>query len=635
MLAAAILASGWSGGVAEGGPPAVVAALDGRDSPAISAWLARKVSPVIAWRKGLKEDALAQARNMQELRKALAPAGVAEVNPTAARCAVYVDQQLDANSLGLLQAAGAEIDANLYVPPVPGKHPLGFYLATIPYAAVDAVAAQPFVRRICSVEGALTPLTDVTAQLIGADLVHAGMGVAPLDGSGVKLAIADSGLDLTHPDIPVPVEAFDMTDGVDPATWGLDVSNTVTDHGTHVTGIAVESGAASGGKYMGMAPGADLYFYKVGDDVTATASEADTIEAICRAKDVGADVLSMSLGGFSLFMDGSEPLEQAVDAAVAAGMTVVAAAGNEAAKDAHTTAAVPPGGASSDIVFFFDNTFPFAFRKNESFRIVWRDDVPGDLNLHMELVNVPSSASPVLLEDVADVSARGTETRQMTLLLTVPPGGGFFTLRLTNAAATGQTPTAHVYALKGAATFSNPDPSTTVLSPALADSAIAVGAWVHRDNWINASGQLIDVSSMWPAGALAGYSSRGPRIDGLLKPDVTAPGCYTIAARDSTPGLADKPENVIDNDGLNLNGSGPAQYFARAGTSMAAPVVAGTIALMLQANPTLSPSEVYNALTSTAGTAATPNNDRGFGMIDALSAVQLAQRIGMPGDATR
>ena len=67
------------------------------------------------------------------------------------------------------------------------------------------------------------------------------------------------------------------------------------------------------------------------------------IEAINRAVTVGAKVFTMSYGGFSTYMDGSEAVEQAIDAAVAAGMTVFVAAGNDASSSLHDSISVGPG----------------------------------------------------------------------------------------------------------------------------------------------------------------------------------------------------------------------------------------------------------------------------------------------------
>src|SRR5690606_24699158 len=113
---------------------------------------------------------------------------------------------------------------------------------------------------------------------------------------------------------------------------------------------------------------------------------------------------------------------------------------------------------------------------------------------------------------------------------------------------------------------------------------IAVGAWVHRAWFTNSSGTTITFGEM--QGALASFSSRGPRIDGVLKPDIVAPGTHTISLLDGNNASLVRPTEafrIIDNDGLN--GMGPANYAALQGTSMATPMAAAVGALILQENP--------------------------------------------------
>jgi serine protease AprX len=130
---------------------------------------------------------------------------------------------------------------------------------------------------------------------------------------------------------------------------------------------------------------------------------------------------------------------------------------------------------------------------------------------------------------------------------------------------------------------------------------------------------------------VAPFSSRGPSaVDGADKPDLVAPGVNLESTTDPGSALyATHPNARIW--GSVRTASPP--YLSLSGTSMAAPVVTGTVALMLQANPALSPGEVKAILRSTAQRsdkfdAAT----QGAGFLDARAAVELARRIaGDPG----
>ena len=130
---------------------------------------------------------------------------------------------------------------------------------------------------------------------------------------------------------------------------------------------------------------------------------------------------------------------------------------------------------------------------------------------------------------------------------------------------------------------------------------------------------------------VASFSSRGPTYkDYAAKPDLVAPGTGTIslAAPDSTL-YATKPL---------VNGTvstAQVPYLTLSGTSMAAPVVTGTIALMLQANPTLTPNGLKAILEYTAQPYAGYNGlTEGAGFLNTLGAVRLAQfyATAQPGD---
>jgi serine protease AprX len=107
------------------------------------------------------------------------------------------------------------------------------------------------------------------------------------------------------------------------------------------------------------------------------------------------------------------------------------------------------------------------------------------------------------------------------------------------------------------------------------------------------------------------FSARGPTAaDGLAKPDVVAPGGHIVSLR--APGSAIDTQFPTYIDGAYRKGSG---------TSMSTAVVSGTVALMLQANPTWSPNRVKYALTATARNAASDDPmDVGAGVVDAYAA---------------
>jgi serine protease AprX len=128
---------------------------------------------------------------------------------------------------------------------------------------------------------------------------------------------------------------------------------------------------------------------------------------------------------------------------------------------------------------------------------------------------------------------------------------------------------------------------------------------------------------------MADFSSAGPTaVDFEAKPDLVAPGVGTVSL--AAPGSTFYIEKVAS----LLNGSlalGSKPYLSLSGTSMAAPVVAGTVALMLQANPNLTPNLIKALLQYTAQVypGYSPLRE-GAGFLNTLGAVRLAKYYANP-----
>ncbi|MBU0740889.1 S8 family serine peptidase [bacterium] len=118
-----------------------------------------------------------------------------------------------------------------------------------------------------------------------------------------------------------------------------------------------------------------------------------------------------------------------------------------------------------------------------------------------------------------------------------------------------------------------------IITPADGDSVIAAGA----------------VTS---SGSYAYFSSPGPSYDGRIKPDVCALGSgnHVVSSTDDT------------------------SYTSASGTSFSGPLTAGVATLVLSRVPTLTPMQVRDAMRETASQAATPDNDYGWGILDAHAA---------------
>jgi len=131
-----------------------------------------------------------------------------------------------------------------------------------------------------------------------------------------------------------------------------------------------------------------------------------------------------------------------------------------------------------------------------------------------------------------------------------------------------------------------------IIAPADADSVISVGAVDSLNN-------------------IASFSSHGPTYDGRIKPEVLAQGVATFAAGTSSP----------------------TAFISASGTSLSTPLVAGAAALILQANPNWTPMMVREALMMTADGSTSPDNSRGFGLVDVMAAINYDFGI-VPGDVS-
>jgi serine protease AprX len=160
-----------------------------------------------------------------------------------------------------------------------------------------------------------------------------------INGAGVGVAIVDSGIDATHPDLRSRVtHNVKIVDGsaanlpiaplVIPVDQGpYNDSDTSSGHGTHVAGIVAADN--SDGQVLGVAPGADLIGYGTGDAAFIFSVLAAYDDMLAHRADWRIRVANNSWGSSFRMFDPDEPINQATKAAHDAGIVVVFAAGNE------------------------------------------------------------------------------------------------------------------------------------------------------------------------------------------------------------------------------------------------------------------------------------------------------------------
>ena len=175
------------------------------------------------------------------------------------------------------------------------------------------------------------------------------------------------------------------------------------------------------------------------------------------------------------------------------------------------------------------------------------------------------------------------------------------------------------------------DNTHSINSPSSAPSVICVGATGYRTWFVNYLGET-KVYNNGTGGVRTPFSAVGPTWDGRIKPDVMAPGQNIISSYStffiSNPANAGFPLSS-DIRHFTYNGRTYA-WMSNGGTSMASPVVAGVIALWLQACPTLTAHDCIDIFSTTCHrydpSLTYPNNLYGYGEIDAYAGLQEVLR---------
>jgi len=242
---------------------------------------------------------------------------------------------LSAANLATLTAAGITRGFTL--------HNLGMVGAPATAGQVRALAASSSVRSIWF-NDQLTYLNYQTRVLTGAERARTDPeltqlnGGMPVSGKGVTLLINDSGIDGTHADTHYPDHVIQNVQSItDSATLagftspvfveGVPDTDTNVGHGTHCAGIAAGTGAASGGAYAGVAPGANLIGYGSGAVLFILNALGGFEYAISNQFRYNIRIISNSWGGTGAF-NPDDPVAVASQMAHDRNMVVVFAAGN-------------------------------------------------------------------------------------------------------------------------------------------------------------------------------------------------------------------------------------------------------------------------------------------------------------------
>jgi subtilisin family serine protease len=417
-------------------------------------------------------------------------------------------------------------------------------------------------------------------------------------------------------------------------------------HGTHVAGTAAGNGLgapSAPGTYAGMAPQADLIVVKASreNDGTDDFADDDEINAMqfvqTEAAALGEPfVANLSFGGQDGPHDGTNPDEIAIDNIVntGAGRVFCVAAGNEGADinnggGVHASGTVPAGGSY---------TLHFNANKNPSFIELYSSPRgTSGSGRYSVTVTEPGSAQPITLnfdpngfaqqngqfsdssvqiwDALDDKGDSDPSNDQANIHLDFQTGAktGTWTITLTNG-SNEPASTFDAWSDGDDVSFTEYDNAQHLVgSPGTSRDAITVGAYVAR-------------SASQTIGNYAYFTSPGPTADGRQKPEISADGYYLYSSRssdwDSTNGVP-----WTYGSGSNALNSGVSQnlYGGLAGTSMATPVTTGSVALVLQANPNLSASDIKTLVENNAAhdqfDPAGWNSRFGFGKLNVAAAI--------------
>ncbi len=192
----------------------------------------------------------------------------------------------------------------------------------MPTSNVKSMAMEDMTKKIY-LDDYVYKLMDITSITVGSDFANE----YGLTGENVSVAILDTGI-FPHEDLTTP---YNRIIGFKDFIRQKDQPYDDDGHGTHVSGIIAGNGFSSRGKYMGIAPDANIIGVKVLRD-DGSGNISDVIAGIQWVVDnkekYNIKVLTLSLGTKPKNKYENDPLCQAVDAAVASGITVTVAAGN-------------------------------------------------------------------------------------------------------------------------------------------------------------------------------------------------------------------------------------------------------------------------------------------------------------------
>lgn len=546
------------------------------------------------------------------------------------------------------------------------------HIACIPVSSISALSSFSNVKRIEANNSCSTTL-DTMAIILNAQKAYNALALPQaFTGKGVVVGLQDIGFDYTHPTfldtisqrcrISAVWDMLDTDDGTMPvgATYyGDDVQNHCHSadgndqtHGTHTAGIAVGNGYNS--PYRGVAYESDICLVANATSNNASMIPPNRINLYTYAMDAlgfkyifdyaaqrgQPCVVSFSEGSSQDFRGDDRLYYQVLDSLVGPGRILVASAGNDGMVKAyfHKTSTQQSIGS---FIQSENGRILFTVRGNRAYDV--RLVSYGDKNDTLTFSSIQKETDMLYVGDWNSMKINAYtyqsayDDKDIVMDVNVLQVNG----KLLSVELLGLGSDVYFYKGYGTLVTNDANPSLaageyshSIGSPASAPSVICVGSTAYRKDIYTYLGNH-RVYDMGHNGERTYTSSIGPTFDERIKPDVMAPGTNIISSYSSYY-LEHHPEawDIVNSDKehFEFNGRTYAWNY-NSGTSMSTPAVAGTIALWLEACPSLSPDDVRQLLAATARRHDTslsyPNNYYGYGEIDAYAG--LLHLLGLTG----
>ncbi len=385
-----------------------------------------------------------------------------------------------------------------------------------------------------------------------------------IDGTGIKVAVIDTGVDFNHPDLfgwgpdGKVIGGYNFIQGDQPP---IDTNG----HGTQVAGVI-----AADGDIIGVAPGAKILAYKVSEDGEGVSSEL-IIRAIERAIDDGADIINISLGVNKT----NAKIERAIDHALEKEIFVVTAAGNDGpdlktiGSPGRNFGSVTVGATYNNLTSSLVATLEI---NDEPYTVI---PMVGSAKLEEPITGQIMFGGYGKVEELKNIDIRDS-------IVIVERGSNiegellYFSVKENNVANAGAKALI-VYNNKpgiflGELIHEFIEPEYNPQIPVVSidrEEGLVIREIIKNEN--EASLHLF-----YNPDFVTHFSSRGPVSPFYIKPDIVAPGAYINTTQ--------------NNIGYNFT----------SGTSYAAPHVSGAAALLLQKNPGLHHHEIKSIILTTS-----------------------------------